>query len=111
METCPDPGCPIITAGFACPTRFQGGEMVSNQILEARRIVGLAVLALALTGCSLWPHHKEDTAAPAPVAQSEPAAESAPAEDMTATEAATEGGGMPAESVASQANTSDLIKP
>src|SRR5690348_9470784 len=94
METCLDPGCPIITAGFACPTRFQGGEMVSNHILGARRIAGLTALALTLAGCSLWPHHREDGAAPAPVAQSEATAESAPAEDMTATEAATEGGSM-----------------
>ena len=85
--------------------------MVSNQILEARRIVGLTVLALALSGCSLWPHHKDDTEASAPVAQAEPVAESAPAEDMTATEAATEGGGLPAQSSASQGSAGDLIKP
>jgi hypothetical protein len=74
--------------------------------------VGLTALALTLAGCSMWPHHEAETAAPAPVAQSEePTAESAPAQDMTATEAATEGGSMPANPAASQANAGDLIKP
>jgi hypothetical protein len=63
--------------------------MFSNQTLEARRIVGLTALALALGACSSSGPAQQESA-PAPVAQAE--AEASPAEDLTATEAATEGG-------------------
>jgi LysM domain len=86
--------------------------MVSNQTLGVHRIVGLTALALALAGCSSWrASDRSDTAvAPRPVAQSEPAAEATPAQDMTATEAATEGGAVSA-STNAPGDASGMIRP
>lgn len=84
--------------------------MVSNQILEARRLAGLTALALALTACSSMRHRDEPQAA-APAAQSEPAAETAPDADLTATEAATEGAAASASAAPSAAESGSLIRP
>jgi LysM repeat protein len=59
--------------------------MVSNQLLGARFAAALAVLAMALSGCSHLRGTTEPTAAPAPVAAA--ATATAAPDDMTATEA------------------------
>lgn len=84
--------------------------MFSNQTLEARRIAGLTVLALALAACSSSRTQEEGTGAAVPAAQTEPA-QTTPAEDLTATEAATEGGALPADTQGAGADTSSLIRP
>jgi hypothetical protein len=58
--------------------------MVSNQLLGARAIAALAVLTVAVSGCSHMRGTGEPAAAPAPVA----AATATAAPDVTATEAA-----------------------
>jgi hypothetical protein len=65
--------------------------MVSNQVLGARLTAGLCTLSLMLSGCTLFHHRSDSTAAPAAAsapATAAPAAETSAAPDMTATEAA-----------------------
>jgi LysM domain len=68
--------------------------MVSNQILAARAAATLAVLTMAVCGCSHLRGAGEPAAAPAPVAAA--AATATPAPDMTATEAGIAAAGTPA---------------
>ncbi|HEY8052378.1 MAG: LysM peptidoglycan-binding domain-containing protein [Steroidobacterales bacterium] len=72
--------------------------MVSNQVLGARAAATLAVLAIAISGCSHLRRTPEPTAAPAPVASVAPAATATAAPDMTATEAGIAAAGSPAAS-------------
>lgn len=69
--------------------------MVSNQVLGARAAATLAVLAIAISGCSHLRGTTEPSAPPAPVAA---AATATAAPDMTATEAGIAAAGMPAAS-------------
>jgi LysM repeat protein len=74
--------------------------MVSNQLLGARAVAALAILTVAVSGCSHTRGTGESTAAPAPVSA---AATAAPAPDMTATEAAITASGTQAPAASSDA--------
>lgn len=81
--------------------------MVSNQLLGARAAATLAVLTIAVSGCSHLRGAREPTAAPAPVAAAE--ATATPAPDMTATEAGIAAVGTPA--AASSADAAAIVNP
>jgi hypothetical protein len=72
--------------------------MVSNQVLGARAAATLAVLAIAISGCSHLRSTPEPIAAPASVAPVAPVATATAVPDMTATEAGIAAAGMPAAS-------------
>ena len=79
--------------------------MVSNQVLGARAAATLAVLAIAISGCSHLRGTTEPTAAPAPVAA--PATATA-VPDMTATEAGIAAAGT---QPASHADAAAVVNP
>ncbi len=80
--------------------------MVSNQVLGARAGAALAVLAIALCGCSHLRGATEPAATPAPVAA---AATATAAPDMTATEAGIAAAGTPA--TASNTEPAAIVNP
>jgi LysM domain-containing protein len=87
--------------------------MVSNQILGARAAATLAVLTIAVSGCSHLRGAREPTAAPVPVAAA--AATATPAPDMTATEAGIAAAGTSAAAstpaAASNADAGAIVNP
>ncbi len=80
--------------------------MVSNQLLGARAAAALAVLAMAVSGCSHLRGATEPTPAPAPVAA---AASATAVPDMTATEAGIAAQGTQAP--ASNADAAPVVNP
>ncbi len=80
--------------------------MVSNQLLGARAAAALAVLAMAVSGCSHLRGTTEPTPAPAPVAA---AASATAVPDMTATEAGIAAQGTQAP--ASNADAAPVVNP
>lgn len=81
--------------------------MVSNQLLGARAAAALAVLAIAVSGCSHLRGTTEPTAAPAPVAAA--ATATAAPDDMTATEAGIAAAGTQAP--ANHADAAAIVNP
>jgi hypothetical protein len=81
--------------------------MVSNQLLGARVAATLAVLALAISGCSHLRSKPEPTAAPPPVAAA--ATATAAPDEMTATEAGIAAAGT--QSPASHADAAAVVNP
>ncbi|MDB6087929.1 MAG: hypothetical protein JWN85_713 [Gammaproteobacteria bacterium] len=86
--------------------------MVSNQVLGARIVAGLAVLSVTLPGCS-WLHSRESAPmASAPVSHQAAEEQTASAaEDMTATEAAISGSPSTTASSAVAMGSASLINP
>lgn len=83
--------------------------MVSNQLLGARAVAALAVLTVALCGCSHLRGTGEPTAAPAPPVAAAATATGAP--DMTATEAGIAAAGTQAQAPAGNADAGAIVNP
>ena len=89
--------------------------MVSNQVLAARAVTGLCIvlgaLSATLAGCAHHPPRPTETVAPA-AASAASTAEAAPAPAaMTATEAAIEAAGSPAQSSSSESSSAASTTP